>query len=663
MDETQSFPSVHASSPYRFVPFLLVGSLAATSVPAVRAAEPIRYEIRFDHADHHEAEVEATFRGIDAGPLELRMSRSSPGRYALHEFAKNVYRFEATDGRGRPLEVTRPDPYGWTVRGHDGTVVARYTVFGDRCDGTYLAVDNTHAHLNMPATFVFARATATRPIELTVIPPKAGWKVATQLGGTDRSNVFTAPNLDYFFDSPLEIGPLALFEWTSTWSGGTRSFRLALHHRGTDAEGKIYARLAQAVVEEEKGIWGELADYDFGSYTFIADYLPDASGDGMEHRNSTVMTSRRDIADPIPNLGTVAHEFFHSWNVERLRPRSLEPFDFERANMSGELWFAEGFTSYYDALVMKRAGITSVDRYAEAIGGLLDVVVNAPGRSIFSPVEMSCEAPFVDAAVSIDPTNRENTYVSYYPYGAVLALGLDLSIRERFSGKSLDDFMREAWRRHGKTEIPYELQDLEVALAAVTDADFARQYFDGFIRKGDLPDYERLLALAGFELRRPDSDKAWLGAEVAREKAGARIRTRPRVGSPLYEAGADLGDLLLELDGRSLAASDGGNGVDEVLAGLEPGKRAKIVLDKRGERREVELVPQADPTIEVVPFERAGRALADASRAFRESWLGSRSGSARVSLPRKRCEQCGREYPFEMEFCAYDGKRLGIRNP
>jgi predicted metalloprotease with PDZ domain len=646
--------------------FLLSATLIVVSAPA-RGEEPVRYEIRFDRRDHHEAQVEATFRGVESGrPLELRMSRSSPGRYALHEFAKNVYGFEATDGGGRPLEVTRPDPYGWSVRGHDGTVVARYIVFGDRCDGTYLAVDNTHAHLNMPATFVFARSMAARPIELTVIPPRPDWKVATQLRATARANVFAAPDLDYFFDSPLELGPFSLFEWTSTSGGEPRSFRLALHHQGTMAQGAIYARLARAVVEEEKAIFGELADYDFGSYTFIADYLPYAAGDGMEHRNSTVMTSRRDIDDPVPNVGTVAHEFFHSWNVERLRPRSLEPFDFERANMSGELWFAEGFTSYYDALVLKRAGITSLDRYAEAIGGSLDGIVNAPGRRFFSPVGMSREAPFVDAAVSIDPTNRENTYASYYPYGAVLALGLDLAIRDGFPGKSLDDFMREAWQRYGKTEMPYELSNLEDALAAVTDAAFSRRFFDRFVRTGELPDFESLLALAGLELRRPDSGKAWLGAKLSRESGGARIRTRPLMGSPLYEAGADLGDLVLELDGRSLALTgSAGSETDppDLLSSLEPGQLAQVVLDKRGERREAEMTVQGDPRIEVVSFERAGRIVTDEMRGFRGRWLESRAASDGASLPAKQCELCRRVFPFEMEFCPYDGKRLGIQSP
>jgi predicted metalloprotease with PDZ domain len=617
------------------------------------ASVPVVYEIRFDNADHHEAEVTATFAGLTGDVLEIRMSRSSPGRYALHEFAKNVYRVEARDGKGRRLDITRPDPHGWNVGGHDGTVVFRYTVFGDRLDGTYLGIDNTHAHLNMPATFAWARGLESRGIELRIHPAREDFRVATQLEATSEDNVFRAPDLDYFLDSPTEIGPIEWREWRVSGSEGEQTVRLALHHQGTPEQADVFARLAQAVVEEQVRIYGELPDFDYGTYTFLADYLPYASGDGMEHRNSTVLTSRNTLDDPLRNLGTLSHEFFHSWNVERIRPRSLEPFDFERANMSGELWFAEGFTSYYDDLTIKRAGITSLERYAREIGGTLDGIVNAPGRRYFSPIEMSEQAPFVDAAVSVDPTNRENTFASYYPYGAALALGLDLSIRERYPERSLDDVMRAAWLVHGRSERPYTLADLEGILAEVTDPDFAAAFFGEFVRKGDLPDYERLLALAGLELRRSAPDRAWLGARFTASPDGGRIETRPILGSPLYEAGAELGDVVKEIGGVRI---DAGTNVEELLAGLEVSGRCRFVIDKRGETREMEVVLAGDPGLEVVPFEHAGREVPESALSFRARWL--ESGGARTDRVLRRCGLCRREFPPEQSFCPYDGEPL-----
>jgi predicted metalloprotease with PDZ domain len=197
-------------------------------------------------------------------------------------------------------------------------------------------------------------------------------------------------------------------------------------------------------------------------------------GDGMEHRDSTSISDTVDLKDSGPHaIDTVSHEFFHAWNVRRIRPRSLEPFDFERANMSGELWFAEGFTSYYGPLMMKRAGISTLDDLAKDLSGAVNRVLNAPGRELFSVVDMSRQAAFVDAARSIDATNFRNTFISYYTYGAALAFGLDLAIRERFAGKSLDDWMKAMWRLHPEINRPYALKDLEEGLSEATgDGEF-----------------------------------------------------------------------------------------------------------------------------------------------------------------------------------------------
>ncbi|MCH7683753.1 MAG: M61 family metallopeptidase, partial [Gemmatimonadetes bacterium] len=323
------------------------GIFCATVVPAARAQ--IVYEVSFPNVVHHEAEISISFTDLPAVPLELRMSRSSPGRYALHDFAKNVYSVRAEDGNGFPLQITRPNPYQWDVPVHDGTVRVTYTLFADRADGTYSQVDETHAHLNVPATFMWARGLGDRQIRVTFqLPDGAEWSVATQLFPTDDPMTFTAPDLYYFMDSPIEVSDFALRQWEVSANGGTSTIRLAVHHDGTEQEVDDYTEMVKKVVEQAIAVFGEAPDFDGGAYTFIADYLPWVSGDGMEHRNSTILSSTASLRRAAGRLiGTVAHEFFHAWNVERIRPRTLEPFDFERANMSGELWFAEGFTSYY----------------------------------------------------------------------------------------------------------------------------------------------------------------------------------------------------------------------------------------------------------------------------------------------------------------------------
>jgi predicted metalloprotease with PDZ domain len=607
------------------VPVLL---LALTlSAGAARAQAPVSYRVAFPNAVHHEAEITVTFSGLPPRPLEVRMSRTSPGRYALHEFAKNVYSVRAFDGRGRPLPLTRPDPHQWDVAGHDGTVRITYTLFGDRADGTYTGIDNTHAHLNAPATFLWARGLERRPVTVTFQPPRPEWKVATQLFPTRDPYTFTAPDFQYFMDSPVEISAHEVRSWEKASGGRRQTIRIALHHQGTRAEGEAFTEMVKRVVDEQEALFGELPRYDVGSYTFLADYLPWVNGDGMEHRNSTVLTSTRPLSTgALRNLGTVSHEFFHAWNVERIRPRSLEPFDFEEANMSGELWFAEGFTSYYDDLFIKRAGIFDLDQYAEGLGGMLNGVLVSPGRSFFSPVEMSMQAPFVDAAVSIDPTNRANTFISYYTWGAALGLGLDLMLRTRFPGVTLDDYMRAMWKAYGKPEIPYTRADLKNILGNVTgDRAFAEEFFRRYVEGREVVDYERLLAPAGLLLRKADPGRPFLGLTLEYGEEGAVVSAPPLIGTPAYRAGLERGDRVLSLDGRPLRAEED---FREGVAARRPGEGVTVEWMQRGERRSAQLTLAESPFLEVVTYEKAGLPVTGAIRAFRERWLGAKARSA-----------------------------------
>ncbi|MBB4636256.1 M61 family metallopeptidase [Longimicrobium terrae] len=611
-------------------------ALAAALLIAAPASaqERVEYDIRFPNRVHHEAEVTATFTGVPAGhPLEVRMSRTSPGRYALHEFAKNVYGVRVTDGRGRALQAERSDPSGWTVAGHDGTVRVQYTLFGDRVDGTYTAVDATHAHLNMPATFMWARGMERAPIRVRFDRPD-GWRVATQLAPTPDSAVFTAPNLQWFMDSPAEVSDFDLRTWTVAGPGGrTYTMRMAMHHLGTDAELDRYVEKTKKVVAEEIAMWGEPAAYDNGTYTFLADYLPWASGDGMEHRNSTVITAPASLAQAeMGLLGTVSHEYFHSWNVERLRPRSLEPFNFTEANMSGELWFAEGFTSYYDALFIRRAGLSDDAEYASEAGGTANAVVNAAGRRFFSPVEMAKQAPFVDAAVSIDPVNRGNTFLSYYTWGAGIGLGLDLTLRSRFNNITLDDFMRAMWRQYGREQTPalaparpYTVADLRRVLGEVTrDTAFANDFFRRYVEGREAVDYAPLLARAGYLLRKSQAGRPWLGGQIDDAQGGGVRLTQPSLyGGSLYSAGLDIGDVIRSVDGQLVANAAA---LRTLLQGRQAGDRLQVEVVSRGTTRTVAMALVENPALEAVPYEAAGMTLTPEMRAFRESWLGSRAG-------------------------------------
>ena len=484
-----------------------------------------------------------------------------------------------------------------------------------------LGVDETHAHLNMPATLVWARGFEDAPATLTFdIPAGSGWRVATQLK-PEANGAWSAPNLEWLMDSPVELSAHAVAKWQVE----NQQFRMAVHTQASAEAVNVLAKKAQAVVLEAEGVFGSLPKFDNGSYTFLLDYLPYAYGDGMEHRDSTSISGAQDLKDsPQEALDTVSHEFFHAWNVRRIRPRSLDPFVFEQANMCGELWFAEGFTSYYGPLMIKRAGLASLDDFAGELSGMVNRVLTAPGRELFSVVEMSDQAPFVDAARSIDATNFRNTFISYYIYGAALAFGLDLSIREHFPGKSLDDWMRVMWRRHPDIEEPYTIEDLESSLAEATGSPkFAESVFAEHINGREPLDYAALVRRAGLEMRKAHAGRPWIGAaRVEPVGDGMKLMDVALRGTPLYKAGLDVGDVITQCDGKALKKAED---FQSCVAKHSVGEQLTVEYTSRGGSKKAVVAVTEDPTTELVTFEKAGLEVSEPVRFFRAAWLDSKA--------------------------------------
>lgn len=596
----------------------LIFSLLLLWALQLSAQTPVEYAIAFPNAVHHEAEIQVTYRDVPAGPLEIRMSRSSPGRYAVHEFAKNCYGFRASDGEGHPLEIDHTNPYQWNVLGHQGTVVFSYTLFGNRGDGTYSQVDETHAHLNMPATFAFARGMDDRPIRIKFdLREDLHWKVATQLK-PETATTFTAPNLQYFMDSPTEISDFQMRTFTETSNGKTYQFRLVLHAPNESEVIDAFKAAAMKIVAQEKAVYQELPGYDYGTYTFICCYMPQGSGDGMEHRNSTFISGNfvLDSSGLQRAYGTVAHEFFHCWNVERIRPRSLEPFDFEQANMSGELWFAEGFTSYYTDLTLCRAGIISTSDYVSGISGGLNAVINSPARRYRTPVEMSQFAPFSDAATSIDPVNFGNTFISYYTYGKVLGLALDLSLRNQGQNRSLDGFMALMWDHYGKPEIPYSVADIESTLAEYAGEAFAHTFFDHYIYHSEMPDYQALLNSVGISLSLAHPGQAFLGASMEQNDQEVTISRYPLFGTPAYIANLEAGDKIRTIDDQTVTSV---NEAQSIIRKHQPGDTIQMQIERFGKMMRIPVLLMENPQLQTELIQAP--AITDAASSQQKMWL------------------------------------------
>lgn len=571
-----------------------------------------KYTISFENAIHHEATIMATFTNLKSDIAEFSMSRSSPGRYALHEFAKNVYNFKVTDGKGNVLPITRPDPYSWQVEGHDGTIHVTYTLFANHGDGTYAQIDETHAHLNLPATFIYMKALENDEIEVRFnVRNDLNWKVATQLKH-QQNNTYYAKDFQYLMDSPVEIADFR----TRSFDVDGQNIVLALHDdAATDEQIDAYFEKIKKVVLEQKQFFGELPQFDYGTFTFLACYMPNATGDGMEHRNSTSIPSSRSLArgGGETNIGTVAHEFVHVWNVERLRPKSLEPFDFSRANMSGDLWFAEGFTSYFDDLSLVRSGIISQERYVQGLERTFNYVWTSPARQFFNPIEMSYQAPFTDAARSVDETNRENTFISYYSYGSMLALALDLSLREK--SLTLDGYMTLLWKNFGKPEIPYTIDDLRQTLSTYAGKEFADDFFNTYIIKSGIPDYDKLFKHVGIVLETKNNIE--FGANVRNHK----LMSNPKIGGSAYKAGFQKNDKLLKIGTTVL---DEKSDLNAILNTFKVGDEVNVLIERYGSQKEMKMVIATDVSYGLQLLDDNSKAMNKKLKQQRDGWLKSK---------------------------------------
>lgn len=630
---------------------LLLAALVAAPVAAHAQLRPVTccnkgpvivYDIAFPHASHHEAEVKATFTVLPPGPVTFRMARSSTGRYALTEYSKNVYDVKAVDGAGKALNITRSDPYSWTVSGHNGSVALSYTDYANVGSGTFSGFNLDNEHIQPQSVFVYVKGLEARPIRVTFHRLDPSWAIATQLVPTSDPETFTAPGMQYLFDSPTHLGNVQWREWTETHEGVKQTWRVALDDPTGAQAIDAYADGVKKIVHEAGAVYGEFPKFDFGTYTFVACYRADCSGDGMEHRNSTSVTGGSFGSDGTRGFGTASHEYFHSWNVKRIRPKGLEPWDYDRANMTDGLWIAEGFTQYYGPLIEARAGVIDPSRVIGSVGGLINEIAALPGRLYFGPIGMSNQAPFYDGAAANDPMNP-NTFISYYSYGGAIAVALDFSLRAK--GKSLDDFMRQMWLTFGKTEVAYSMHDARHALIQVSgDSGWAVDFWTRYVQGHELPDYATLLDPAGIVVTAAGAGRAWVGGTFgaggggrgSRGAAGrggaadpnaapapdpARVAGAP-ANTPLYQAGLDAGDVITAVDGKII-----GTAADfaAIVATHKPGDRMPVAYTSLVGPRMATITVGESPAMQIQTYEQAQRTPTAAQLAFRANWLAAKA--------------------------------------
>jgi len=622
-------------------------ALLACATMAQKAPKAIFYKISFPNAAHHEAEIVMTIPDAPAGTIKIRMSRSSAGRYATHEFGKNIYHVKASNADGSPVVIKQIEGDVYEIAEHGDAIKVSYTLFANHTDGTYASIDESHAHLNMPAAFMWTVGLDSRPVMFEFNDmDKYGWKIATQLKHED-GNVYSAPSLQYMMDSPTELSKFNETSWSVTNPDGKKlKINLTIHSDDDQAVIEKFGTMVQKVVKEEQAVYGELPTYDYGEYTFLDDVYPGNSGDGMEHRNSTCIVegSARVAGNEMQLLGTYAHEYFHSWNVKRIRPKALEPFNFEHADMSDALWFAEGFTQYYGQMLLVRAGFNTPEQYARSLNSLVGSTLNSPGAKQFSAAQMSRDAVFTDAGISIDPNNNSNEVLSYYTYGGAIAVALDLRLRTEYN-LTLDDYMHIVWLDLGKntqpfvTKKPYVLADLEAELAKLTkNPKFAAGFFANYVNGTQKADYGPLLEKAGYMLKKQQPGVAWIGnlgggfgggrggrgaaAPATAAPSVFALTGNTQIGTPIYKAGLEGGDIILTADGKEMKSAQD---LNDIVATKKVGDKINITYKNRSGQHTTTITTEESPAVQVVSFESAGKTLTSEQQAFRTNWLSSKA--------------------------------------
>ena len=594
-----------------------------------RSAEPIRYVLRFPAPQTHYVEVEARVPTDGRADVELMMPVWTPGSYLVREFAKNVDQLAATAPDGAALTAAKVRKNRWRIAaGGAAEVRVSYRVYGRTMSVQSNWIDASFAILNGAATFLTLVDSPPRPHEVT-IEPASGWKSsvtglpAAEGGAPHR---YVAADFDELVDSPIYAGNPSLYEFEVDGVPHV----LLNEGEGGLWDGPRSARDVETIVRTQKAFWGFLP---YKKYVFF-NLLCEAGG-GLEHKNSTVlMASRwatRARASYLGWLNLVSHEYFHTWNVKRLRPVELGPFDYENEVHTPSLWVAEGITSYYDRLLVRRAGLCSVEEYlaGDPPSAAEDRTINeierlqtTPGRLV-QPLEDSS----YDAWIKFyrRDENTPNTNVSYYIKGAVVAFLLDARIRKATDGKkSLDDVMRLAYERYsGPTG--YTAEQFQATAAEVAGADLSA-FFHKALRTTDELDYDEVRDWFGIRFvkekekddKKPNGakpPKAWLGL-VTKAEDGRLMVTQVKRGTPGYEAGFNVGDEILGIGEDRIPAGQWSKRMDY----FRPGETVSVLIARRDRFQRIDAVFGQEPpkrwSLEITP------GASEAQKARRKGWLG-----------------------------------------
>jgi predicted metalloprotease with PDZ domain len=561
----------------------LAAALASTALAGSRAdaqqLEPVRYELRIPVPKTHYIEVQATFPTSGKPAIELMMPVWTPGSYLVREFARHVEEVRARDPAGHALPVVKSRKNRWRVE-TDGarSMVLTYRVYAYERQARTNWVEDSFALINGAPTYITPVERVRRPHEVALELP-AGWSrsvTALPAAADGRPHHYRASDFDALVDSPILAGNPAVYEFTVD---GVRHALVNFGEAGV-WDGARSARDVERIVREARELWGLLP---YKRYLFF-NLLTDAY-DGIEHEESTVLLAPRGSTRTESAyhdwLTLVAHEFFHAWNVKRLRPVELGPFDYETEVYTRSLWIAEGLSDYYSWLLTRRAGLASRERTLADISGAIGQLQARPGRLV-QPLEQASYDAWIKQYRPDE--NSANTSVDYYTKGSLVGLLLDARLRRLTNGaRGLDDVMRVAYRRFSGAR-GYTPADFRAVANEVAGADLGG-FFHRALETTEELDYTEMLDWYGLEFSPPPPDapaKAWLGIRT-RVDDGRLLVSGVLRDTPAYGSGLAPDDELIAIDGFRLDV----DGLDAGLERYQPGARVELLASRRGELRRV----------------------------------------------------------------------------
>lgn len=566
----------------------------------------IHYQVAIPQPESHLFQVVLHLQGWKLPVLDLKLPVWTPGSYLVREYAKHLQNFSADAGE-HSLPWRKLSKNHWQVdtsekaqSNSNATIAVRYCVFANELSVRTNHLDATHGYFNGAALFFRIPGLEQQPILVTIVPPLPEWHITTPLPVVpDQPNTFQAADFDTLVDSPFEVGTHQLYQFEVLG----KSHELAIWGKGNVNPAKMIPDI-EKIIHVEADLFGGLP-YD--RYIFLL-HLSSQGNGGLEHKYACSLNyprfGFRDRDKYNRFMQLVAHEFFHLWNVKRIRPLALEVFDYDFENYTPSLWFSEGTTSYYDLVIPLGAGIYDAKSFLNNLGKEITRFQMTPGRL----VQPLSESSF-DAWIKLyrPDANSGNSQISYYLKGEMVSLLLDLLIRERHgNSRSLDDVMRQMWLQFGVGEIGFTPEQLQAVIESVagTDLDdFFFRYIDG---TEELP-FNQYLEPFGLQLVGEYDEEAvpYLGVKVQTENGREAIKF-VEAGTPAQLAGIDAGDELLAIDGMRVTAQNlsdrllnyqAGDTIQVTVFHQEELRTYAVTLaDPRPSRYQVTLIDNPSPT-------------------------------------------------------------------